>query len=67
MSKMIFGIAIGVFYAVLSGLAFGTSRGGWAAGHDDLGLWWAVIGTLLAIAGLGALLGTWVHTRPSGD
>ena len=65
--KLLIGILIGVFYAVLSGLAFRTSSGGWTAGHADLGVWWAVIGTLLGIAGLGALLGTWVHTRPSED
>ena len=65
--KRIIGIVIGVFYAVLAGLALRTSSGGWAAGHGDLGLWWAVIGTLLGIAGLGAVLGSWVHTRPSED
>jgi hypothetical protein len=65
--KMILGIAIGVLYAVLAGLAFGTSRGGWAAGHDDLGFWWAFIGTLLALAGLAAVFGSWVHTRPVSD
>jgi len=65
--KLIIGIIITVLYAVLSGLAFTASNGGWAEGHSDLGFWWAVIGTLLGIAGLGALFGTWSHTRPSEE
>lgn len=65
--KRIIGIAIGVLYAVLSGLAFTTSTGNWSAGNSDLGFWWAVIGTFLGVAGAGALLGTWFHTRPAKD
>jgi len=65
--KIIIGIVIGVIYAVLAGLAFGVSSNGWQAGHADLGFWWAVIGSLLVVAGLGALAGTWIHTRPSED
>jgi hypothetical protein len=65
--KLIVGIVIAALYAVLAWLAFANSTGGWAAGHSDLGFWWAVIGCLLGIAGLGALVGTWLHTRPSED
>jgi hypothetical protein len=65
--KRIIGIAIGLFYAVLSGAAFTSSSQNWALQNSDLGLWWAVIGTLLGIAGAGALFGTWVHTRPAED
>ncbi|MFC1660881.1 hypothetical protein ACFL3S_05420 [Gemmatimonadota bacterium] len=65
--KRIVGIGIALLYALLSGLAFRSSKGGWAAGHSDLGFWWAVIGTLLGIAGLGALLGSWIHTRSAQD
>ena len=65
--KRIVGIVIAVIYAILCGLAYGTSGWRWRAGHADLGFWWAVIGTLLAIAGLGALVGTWLHTRPQED
>jgi hypothetical protein len=65
--KLIVGIAIAALYALLSGLSFMNSTGGWAAGHSDLGFWWAVIGSLLGIAGLGALIGTWFHTRPAED
>jgi hypothetical protein len=65
--KRVIGIAIGVLYGVLSGLAFTNSAGNWSAGNLDLGLWWSVIGTLLGVAGVGALLGTWFHTRPAED
>ena len=65
--KRIIGIVIGGFYAVLSGLAFMSSTGNRLAGSADLGLWWAVIGTLLGVASLGAFLGTWFHTRPTED
>jgi len=65
--KFFVGIVIGVFYAVLVGLALSQSSQGWVAGHADLGFWWSVIGTLLAIAGSGAVVGTWLHTRSSED
>jgi hypothetical protein len=65
--KRIIGILIGAFYGVLSGLAFMTSSQNWGLGNSDLGLWWAVIGTLLGIAGLGALFGTIAHTRLAED
>ncbi|MFH1763403.1 MAG: hypothetical protein ABIF09_04335 [Gemmatimonadota bacterium] len=65
--KRIIGIVFGAFYAVLCGLAFTTSTGNWIAGNPDLGLWWAVIGTLLGVAGLGAFFGTLFHTRPVED
>jgi Na+/proline symporter len=61
------GIVIGVFYAVLSWLAFTSSVQNWFVGNSDLGLWWAVIGTLLGIAALGAIFGTLSHTRPAED
>ena len=61
--KRIAGILVAAFYAVITFLAFGQSAAGWAGGHSDLGFWWAVIGGFLAIAGLGALIGTLLHTR----
>ena len=63
--KRIIGLFIGVLYGGLSGLAFMNSSSGWSAGNSDFGFWWAVVGTLLGIACLGALVGTWVHTRPT--
>jgi hypothetical protein len=63
--KQLAGMGVGVIWL---GMAFGSyqnSRAGWEAGYADLGFWWAIIGGLLAIAGLGALIGTWIHTRTS--
>ena len=65
--KFIVGVLIGVAYAVLVTLALVQSSRGWQAGNAALGFWWAVIGVLLGIAGLGAVIGSWLHTRPSGD
>jgi hypothetical protein len=61
--KLVIGILIGLFYLVISGLAFRSSAGGWSAGQSDVGLWWAVIASLLAIAGLGAIVGSVIHGR----
>jgi len=65
--KRIIGIAIAVFYGVLSALAFTNSTGNWFQGNSDLGLWWGVIAVLLGIAGMGALFGTLIHTRRAED
>lgn len=63
--KLAIGFLIGLFYVFISFLAYRQSAAGWDAGHADLGFWWAVIGSFLAIAALGALVGTWLHTRSS--
>ena len=65
--KLIVGLLIGALYLTLSFLAFRHSSGGWDAGHSDLGFWWAVIAALLAVAGLGAIVGSWIHTRPVAE
>ena len=65
--KFIVGVVLGVFYAVLVSLALTQSSGAWQAGNADLGFWWAVVGTILGVTGLGAVIGTWLHTRPSED
>ena len=62
--KRIVGIGIGIVYLGISALTLRTAAVGWQAGHSDLGFWWSVIAALLAIAGLGAVIGTWIHTRP---
>jgi len=59
--KQYAGLVIGVIYLLIAMGAFKASIDGWAAGHSDLGFWWIVIGSLLTIAGLGALVGTWIH------
>jgi hypothetical protein len=65
--KRIIGITIGLSYAVLAWLAYTSAVQNWFLGNSDLGLWWAVIGTLLGVAGLGAFFGTVIHTRPAED
>ena len=65
--KLIVGLLIGALYLTLAFLAFRQSSGGWGAGHSDLGFWWAVIACLLAVAGMGAIVGSWIHTRPVAE
>jgi len=65
--KFLIGVVIGIGYAVLVTLAFVTSTVAWQAGNADLGFWWAVVGSILAIAGSGAVIGSWIHTRPAED
>ena len=63
--KRILGMGIGVVYL---GLAFGAltrANGGWATGYSDIGFWWTVIAVILAIGAGGAIIGTWLHTRPT--
>jgi hypothetical protein len=62
--KRIIGMGIGVIWLGLAFFALQESLGGWDAGQTDVGFWWAVIASLLTIAALGALVGTWLHTRP---
>ena len=60
----IFGFGIGLLYI---GIAYGAlmrANEGWATGYEDVGFWWTVIAVILAIAATGALIGTWLHTRP---
>jgi hypothetical protein len=59
--KRSIGLVIGVIYVLFAFGAYKNGVDGWAGGHSDLGFWWTVIGVLLTIAGLGALLGTWIH------
>jgi hypothetical protein len=60
----IFGFLVGIVWLVFASVAFRNSAAGWSADASDIGFWWAVIGVFLAIAAGGALLGTWLHTRP---
>ena len=63
--RRIFGMGVGVVWLGMAYLALRTGSAGWDAGHSDLGFWWTVIAGFLAIAGLGALIGTWIHTQPT--
>ncbi len=62
--------ALGFFAGfVLLALAAGAARTamlGWGGDHTDVGFWWTVIAGFLTIAGLGAVVGTAIHTRKSG-
>ena len=59
----ILGFAVGLVWLVFVFVAFSRSAAGWSAGQTDIGFWWAVIGSFLAIASGAALVGTWLHTR----
>lgn len=60
----IFGFIIGFAWLGLAFGAYRRARAGWAVDHPDVGVWWSVIAGFLTIAALGALIGTWLHTRP---
>ena len=60
--KRVIGIAIGIAYLGIAAFALNYSTGSWRAGHADIGVWFTVIAGFLAIAGLGAIIGTWLHT-----
>jgi hypothetical protein len=59
----ILGMLVGVGYFGMVIYAFRVSQAGWAAGQSDVGLWWAVVGAFLTVAAVGAIAGTWIHTR----
>jgi hypothetical protein len=61
--KRIIGIGIGVFYLVIALGALSRANAGWETGYTDLGFWWTVIAVLLTVAAVGAMVGTWIHTR----
>lgn len=62
--KRIIGIVIGIGYQVIAAASLHRALDGWAAGFSDVGFWWTVIAVLLSVAGFGAIVGTWLHTRP---
>ncbi len=62
--KLAAGMLVGIFYLFITWQAFQRSSAGWETGQPDIGFWWAVIASFLGIAALGALIGTWIHTRP---
>ncbi|MDA1095702.1 MAG: c-type cytochrome [Chloroflexi bacterium] len=63
--KRAFGFGIGVLWVGIALGALRTGSAGWSAGHSDLGVWWTIVAALLAVAGLSAMIGTWIHTRTS--
>ena len=63
--KRIMGMGVGVGYLGIAFGAFSKANEGWESGYNDLGFWWTVVAALLTIVALGALIGTWIHTRES--
>jgi ABC-type multidrug transport system permease subunit len=61
--KRILGMGVGVLYLGLSFGALQRANGGWATNYNDIGFWWTVIAVILAMAAIGALVGTWIHTQ----
>lgn len=59
----IFGYVVGILWLGLAFMAFQNASAGRAAGQEDVEFWWTVISAILAIAALGALIGTTIHTR----
>ena len=64
--KKALGFLAGIFLLSLAARASQTAWLGWSQGHSDVGFWWSVITGFLAIAGLGTVIGTWIHTRKAG-
>ena len=62
-SSRVFGMGVGVVWLGLAFGAFQTAGAGWESGYSDLGFWWTVIAVFLAVAGVSALIGTWIHTQ----
>ena len=63
--KRVIGIAIGIAYLGIAAFTLSYSTSSWRAGHADIGVWFTVIAAFLVIAGLGAIIGTWLHTSES--
>ncbi len=65
--KRVVGVAIGIGYLGIALVALMYSTASWREGHADIGFWFTVIAGFLAVAGLGAIIGTWLHTsEPKG-
>ena len=61
------GIVIGVLWLLMAGTSIWSAIRGAANGREDWALAWGLVGGLLALAGLGALIGAWWHeTRVRG-
>ncbi len=60
--KRVIGIAIGIAFLGIAAFTLNYSTTNWRAGHADIGVWFTVIAGFLAIAGLAAIIGTWLHT-----
>lgn len=59
----ILGYLVGIVWLGLAYGAFRSAQAGAAMGQADWGFWWTVVAALLTIAGLGALIGTFVNSK----
>jgi|TARA_B110000196_G_scaffold236367_1_gene204794 hypothetical protein len=59
----VLGVMMGLGILVLAALAFQDSLEGRSNGYLDIGFWWGVISLFLTIAGLSAIVGTFIHTQ----
>ena len=64
--KKALGFLAGLGLLALAAGAARTAFLGWGGGHADVGFWWTVIASFLAIAAFGALVGTAIHSRKTG-
>lgn len=64
--KKALGFLAGFGLLALAAAAARTASLGWGGGHTDVGFWWTVIAGFLGIAGLGAVVGTAIHSRRTG-
>lgn len=66
----IFGFTVGVLWLAMATTCLQSGIQGFLYHRDDWGLAWTMIGSLLGVAGLAAMVGTWwhqTHVIPSGD
>lgn len=57
------GMIVGVLWLAMAFTCLVSAGRAYANARNDWGLAWGLIGSLLLIAGLGAIVGTWWHQR----
>ncbi len=57
------GIIVGLLWIAMAATCIVSGLRGYANDRGDWGLAWTMIGTLLLVAGLAAIAGTWWHQR----
>jgi|TARA_B110000438_G_C15817008_1_gene652435 hypothetical protein len=59
----VLGMLMGLGILGLAFVMLGDSLEGWNNGYADIGFWWGIIALFLAIAGVSAIVGTYIHTN----
>lgn len=57
------GVVVGLLWIAMALTCIVSGVRGYANDRGDWGLAWTLIGTLLLVAGLAAIIGTWWHQR----